>query len=306
MRGALVLPLLVTFSYGTLLAQEPRPPHPEPVGPPPSVRELPPELVMPRGTVRVLTTRRARLGIFFSVRPRETDSIGALVERVTPNGPAARAGLRSGDVITRFNGTALVGSDMRVNREQSAPGLALTLMAVGLKPGDTVAIEFRRGSQLKNASVVAGDEPAYTAWTSPDGGFGYAFGDSLGDFALRLQGDSFGLRIDTLRYKERMRLPAPMFYMMGTPLEALELAPLNRDLGRYFGTSEGILVIHVPEESKLGLKAGDVVLSVDGRTPLSPPHLLRILRSYEAGEPVRFDIMRMKRRETVVGSLGER
>lgn len=306
MRDVLVVSLLVSLAFATLAAQEPQPHRPDPAGPPPSARVLPPELVMPRGTVRVLTTRRARLGIFFSVRPRETDSIGAMVERVTPNGPAARAGLRSGDVITRFNGTALVGSDTRVSREQSAPGMALTLLAAGLKAGDTVAIEFRRGKQLKNASVVAGDEPAYTAWTTPDGGLGYAFEDRAGDFTLRFEGESIGLLSDTMRYKERRRIPPPMLFMMGTPLEDLELAPLNRDLGRYFGTSEGILVINVPEESRLGLKAGDVVLSVDGRAPLSPPHLLRILRSYEAGEPVRFEIMRMKKRETVTGSLGGR
>jgi S1-C subfamily serine protease len=304
MRRALLLPLLIALGHGILPAQEPRPPR-EPIGPVPTGRDLPPELVMPRGAVRVLTTRRARLGIFVSARPRETDSIGALVERVTPNGPAARAGLRSGDFITRFNGTALVGDGMRVSQEQSAPGMALTLMAAGLKPGDTVAIEYRRGKQLKNASVVAGDEPTYTAWATPDGGMGYVVGDSLGDFTLRFQSDSLGMRVDTLRFKERRRMSAPMFHMMGTPLEDLELAPLNRDLGRYFGSSEGILVINVPEESKLGLKAGDVVMTVDGRTPLSPPHLLRILRSYEAGEPIRFEIMRMKKRETVTGSLSE-
>jgi S1-C subfamily serine protease len=184
--------------------------------------------------------------------------------------------------------------------------MALTLMAAGLKPGDTVAIEYRRGKDLRNASVVAGDEPAYSVWSTPEGGLGYAFGDSLGEFTLRLRGDSVGAHLDTLRYKERRRMPPPMLFMMGTPLEDLELAPLNRDLGRYFGTSEGILVINVPDESRLGLKAGDVVLSVDGRAPLSPPHLLRILRSYEASEPIRFEIMRMKKREIVTGNLGER
>jgi S1-C subfamily serine protease len=36
---------------------------------------------------------------------------GALVSQVTPGGPAARAGVRSGDVIVAFAGTAVAGSD---------------------------------------------------------------------------------------------------------------------------------------------------------------------------------------------------
>ena len=50
--------------------------------------------------MQFLMSRRARLGLKVNLRARETDSIGAYVDAVTPNGPAANAGIRSGDVIS--------------------------------------------------------------------------------------------------------------------------------------------------------------------------------------------------------------
>ncbi len=83
----------------------------------------------------------------------------------------------------------------------------------------------------------------------------------------------------------------------------LELAPLNSDLGQYFGTEEGVLVVSAPKDAKLGLKGGDVVMAVDGRKPTGPSHLMRILRSYDKGETFKMDILRNKKRETVNAQL---
>jgi hypothetical protein len=313
MRAPLAIAMLLVLLPSGIRAQEPAQPRQEP--PPPRILRVEPgpPSPLPEGELRILTMRRARLGISVNMRARETDSIGALIQGVTPNGPAAKAGLRSGDIITSFNGTALVGGNLKTGREQSPPGMALSLLAAGLDPGDTVAVEYRRGTDRRNASIVAGDEPFFSRFTTPDGGFGFAFGDSGEgpDGMVRSwsrvgpDGDTLRARLESRGVRERMRQAPPMMFVMGTQLEDLELAPLNPDLGRYFGTSKGILVINVPEDSKLGLKAGDVVLSVDGRAPASPAHLLRILRSYEGGEPMRLEIMRMKKRETVTGTLGE-
>jgi S1-C subfamily serine protease len=92
----------------------------------------------------------------------------------------------------------------------------------------------------------------------------------------------------------------------GGPLADLELAPLNPDLGQYFGTSDGVLVINVPGESSLGVKGGDVILSVDGRKATGPSSLLRIRRSYDEGDSFRLDIMRNKTRTSVTGKLEKR
>jgi len=96
----------------------------------------------------------------------------------------------------------------------------------------------------------------------------------------------------------------PVFY--GSLLADIELAPLNSDLGRYFGATEGVLVISVPKDSQLGLKGGDVVLTVDGRKPATPSQLLRILRSYEADETLKLEVLRNHKRETLTGRLGDK
>jgi Trypsin-like serine proteases, typically periplasmic, contain C-terminal PDZ domain len=269
---------------------------------------IPPGVIRVEGDVRpvfqVLTSRRARLGISVNLRARDTDSIGALVSSVTPNGPAAKAGLRSGDVITKLAGSSLLDGQARASNDDSAPGLRLTELAARLDPNDTIGVEFRRGKERKTVSLITGDEPTIM-WRTPDGGFGYSMGgdESFRQFQDAMRG--FDPEDSQPRYPMRMIHPdAPMRFAFGSPLADLELAPLNPDLGRYFGTSEGILVISVPADSKLGLRGGDVVLAVDGREPANASHLLRILRSYEGSESFKLDIMRDKKRMTVVGKIG--
>jgi membrane-associated protease RseP (regulator of RpoE activity) len=268
----------------------------------------------PRERVRIMTMRRARLGVSVNLRAEASDSIGALIQSVTPNGPAARAGIQTGDLITRFNGKPLVGESFVVGKEQSAPGLRLIELAALLEPGDSVVVEYRRGTARRNATIVAGDEPAYV-WRTPDGGSGFAYGTDPEAVAEAFR-----------RSQEAMepmlhRVPAPeiefrempgyspgaprALFFRGGPLAELELAPMNADLGRYFGTTEGVLVIRAPSDSKLRLKGGDVVLSVDGREVATPAHLIRVLRSYEPGESFRLELLRMKKRETVQGTIAE-
>jgi S1-C subfamily serine protease len=240
-----------------------------------------------------LVQRRARLGISVRLAPGETDSIGAYVESVTPGGPAAKAGLRSGDVISRLKGqSVLTATGRNVGEDESVPGVRLIELAAKLEPNENIPVEFVRGGQRRTVTLVTGDEPIM------------AFDDELirrfPGLTLERLPRPDRVDVEVLRNPERGR--AMLF--MRSPLGELELAPMNPDLGSYFGTSEGILVIRAPSDSELGLKGGDVILTVDGRTPASPASLLRILRSYEAGESFRVEILRQKKRETVTGKLG--
>lgn len=270
----------------------------------PMVSAQDPEVVRvesaPDRLIRVMMERRARLGIKVNLRPRETDSIGAYVDAVTPGGPADEAGIRSGDIITRLDGKSVLagGAAEGGDRErQSLPGLRLIELAARLEPGDTVPVEYRRGTERRTTSVVTANEPDLV--TRDGDRFTFAF---RGPRAVA--GAQVAPSPDLM---ERLEIAGPHWqFLSGSPLGRLELAPLNADLGRYFGTDDGVLVISVPTDSALGLKGGDVVLRVDGREPSGPSHLLRILRSYEVGESFKLDIMRDRKRHTVTARLGER
>jgi S1-C subfamily serine protease len=251
--------------------------------------------------MRIVLNRRARLGIKVNMQARETDSLGAYVDAVTPGGPAANAGLRSGDIITKLDGKSVLagGAAEDTDERQSLPGLRLIELAARLEPNDTVAVEFRRGKDRRTVSLVTEDDPDV-----------FVEGPGARPFAMRFWRDDPMVErgsVPATDFVERFDLPpSHMEFFSGSPLGRLELAPINPDLGRYFGAEEGVLVISVPEDTKLGLKGGDVVLSVDGRKPAGPSHLLRILRSYERGETFKLDILRNRKRETVSARLGER
>ncbi len=72
---------------------------------------------------------------------------GALVGDVLPKGPAARAGLRDGDVIVKYNGTKVADSQ------------TLRMEVAGTAPGATVPLEIWRNGSIKKMNVKVGFLP---------------------------------------------------------------------------------------------------------------------------------------------------
>ena len=73
---------------------------------------------------------------------------GVLIGDVTPEGPAAKAGLKPGDVVTKMNGEAVADSAaLRLHISQTAPGT-------------NVPLTVRRGNSTVDLNVQLGELPA--------------------------------------------------------------------------------------------------------------------------------------------------
>jgi S1-C subfamily serine protease len=231
------------------------------------------------------TLNRGRIGVVVQTDENaESDRFGARIEAISPGGPAEKAGLKADDIITRFNGVSLAKS----GAEDSNPGAKLIRLAQALDPGDTVRVEYRRGTESRSATLVA--EDVDVSWSlglvTPRPGRDFMIDP---DFRLHLPEGDHGFS-----------------YWFGSGWGSLELVSLNADLGEYFGTQEGLLVIRAPDGDGPSLKSGDVILAIDGRKPTSPAHAMRILRSYDGGESVKIDVMRKQRRLTVSWTVPDR
>lgn len=233
---------------------------------------------------------RPRIGVMVDINASDANNkLGATVKSVTPDGPAAKAGLLAGDIITKFGGTSLGGD---------APGEKLVELAGALTPGDTVKVEYRRGTSNKTANVVAADlgGSAFAFRTGPDYNQMVELAPLMRERARSMQNYEFALR-DSERAMAEM---GPRFNVrFNGGLSGLDLADMNAGLGEYFGTPKGVLVLENPSDSTMPLKAGDVILGIDGREPADVGQARRILGSYDSGDVAKFELMRMKKKTTV-------
>lgn len=233
---------------------------------------------------------RARIGVMVDVKSdAATDKIGARIQSVIPDGPAAEAGLEAGDIITRFNGEPLAG--LAQDEGLSGPGQRLIELAHELDPGDEVEIEYRRGDDSRTATVTADRIGGTFSFRSPGGSFSF--------------GPHMEIDPDAFVRPHLQRIPE-MNMFFGGGMAGLDLAELNEDLAGYFGTSEGALVMRAPSDSTLALKGGDVIVAIDGRSVESPSHAFRILRSYNSGETATIEIMRRQQRMNIDWTVPER
>jgi len=190
---------------------------------------------------------------------------GVAVLSVSPGGGAEAAGIKSGDVLTQIAGKQLNRDGGTSPREKLLATLRET------KPGDKLVVSYRRDGKVATATVTT---------------------DTLRDRFVTMRVPSPG----TIPKIEH--LPPFAFARADGVFGSTELAPLTPKLGQYFGAEKGLLVVRAPSDSRLQLEDGDVILDIDGRVPSSPSHALRILGSYQAGEKLKVNVMRAKKRMT--------
>ena len=186
-------------------------------------------------------TSRPHLGFSVNTRGVPSDTLGARVESVTPGSPAFRAGIRTGDVITHINDNALVVGRPAGVRTIS-PGFRLLELAAQVNPRDTVALRLRRGRTTQRVTLVAEPRRDITIYYEDRAGQEQAMRE------LRQRVEEARQHTLTLDDRNRGLFETALSYSFA-PFGNLQLAPLNEDLGRYFGTSEGVLVISVARNS---------------------------------------------------------
>lgn len=143
-----------------------------------------------------------------------------------------------------------------------------------IKPDSKVSVRVLRDGKTQNFTVIARPGPDIMM-----------FGDSLRDLAP---------------------LPPMRQFMVHGPLSNMELATLTPQLGKYFGTDKGVLVVRAPAEGAMKLEDGDVILAIDGRVPTSGSHATRILGSYQPGEKVMLRIVRQRKTLDLETTVPER
>jgi S1-C subfamily serine protease len=92
-----------------------------------------------------LGTGPGYLGITFT-----KDSDGLEVTEVKPDGPAAKAGIKEGDVIMKIDAADLKDADTS----------ELVKLVGAMRPGTVVAVEIRRGKDPLTLKIKLGARPA--------------------------------------------------------------------------------------------------------------------------------------------------
>ncbi len=201
------------------------------------------------------------LGVWVKTDPAQKD--GVVVDRVVSGGPAEKAGIRAGDVLLSVKGQRLIEpSDGGL--ESTAHTVARLLALVHSSySGDKIPVHYRRGSETKDAEVS----------------------------------------IEGPRHGEHSPWIAEMNALKNLPFPArwqgLELVGMNPELGEYFGTDHGLLVVRGSRESKLNVKPGDVILKIGEQPAESPMQAVRVLHSFDPGKPITLEILRHKRPQKI-------
>ena len=92
---------------------------------------------------------------FFNLK----DATGAIVAQVTPDSPAARAGLKNGDVIVELNGQKIVnGGALQVAVSEDTPGTSIDLGII--RNGSQQTVKVQVGEFHKEAEVASDNDSA--------------------------------------------------------------------------------------------------------------------------------------------------
>jgi S1-C subfamily serine protease len=238
---------------------------------------------------------RAVIGVVLSPEPK-----GARISAITPDGPAARAGLRDGDVIVAIDGKRI--ADAAAPQE----GLREARDRLGeLKDGQQVRLTYERAGKVQpELTLKAARREAYN-WPRVVVGDAEVVRMQDLDKTIREQVErareaAASIDYDSLRdHVAKATADAQSAMRRVMPWWGLNLVAINPDLGRYFGSDHGALVVSVDSATRSDLRGGDVILEVAGERVDDPGDALRALRDQPSGKDVPFKVLRERKTITL-------
>lgn len=174
--------------------------------------------------------KRPVIGVELSPTGTLRDTIGVFVSRVTPKGPAEKAGIIEGDRIVSINGV-----DLRVNSADAEDGYAadlprrrLTREVGKLAPGSVANLRVWSGGRVRDVAVTIGRASDFRE----AGSFGYF--DGMPGGALRLMpGMMDGVRMHLREFPkirmEQMRVPRMHWEEMDLPRVKMDMDRLREE-----------------------------------------------------------------------------
>ena len=252
----------------------------------------PPRATTPRAADIFSIGNGSRLGVTIRDVDSEdakgkTQPSGVVIESVDEDSPAAKAGLKQNDVVVEFDGER-VRSVRQFTRLVSETPSGRSVTANVMRDGSRVSITV-----------------------TPRDGSNFRF----------LEGEAFeALRPFATRPPAVVSRPARPLTTTPTPLPpafesfvwrssnrlGITTGDLSPQLRDYFGAKEGVLVTSVEDNSaasKAGVKAGDVVTSINGQNVETPADVRRELGRIDPGEEFSIGVVRDKKATTLKGKL---
>jgi serine protease Do len=201
------------------------------------------------------------------------DVHGVEITRIEDNSPAAKAGLKVGDVVLEYNGQRVEGMEQFGRFVRETPAGREVKLAVS-RDGNPQTVPVTLASRK---DAMRAGEVFSSTWP----GNGREFHFNMPEINIDL----------------------PQIYSMSrTSLLGVEAESLNPQLAEFFGVKEGVLVRSVVKDSaaeKAGIKAGDVITKVDQEKVTSASELSGAIRSARSKTTFQVQVVREHREMTL-------
>ena len=268
-----------------------------------------------------LPARRPQLGVSIQPQqPKRYDAQGARVYGVSPEGPAAEAGIEEGDILVRVGNQSLVEplppeAEDELDPGGSLPVQRLLALLAEAEAGERVELEYLRDGAPRMAAVVLEETVPYFFGRPGSFDFSAPAIERMGDVARERVRDvrvrvapAFGQAISTSDACPAGALAERgvrgVFAVGRRCVAGLELTELNEGLAEYLEAEEGnVLVYDAEPDNPLSVRAGDVILVVDGREVRDADHARRIIGSYEVEEELNLRVLRRGQPTELQGRL---